>query len=146
MKYGIQVFEARKGKPGHRRHLPPTGHAWNKHDEAYTANRAGRRGGRDSLNVDIAPKVPSRSVRVITHTETNTRASGRRVRTNAEATRKCEDVEDWRSSPEAVAGTKRHTQELGKPHILSCSQFLWARPDAEYPDRESVSYGVADQA
>ena len=54
--YGMQVFEAQKGKPGHRRHLSPTGTTWNKHDEAYTEHRAGRRGRRESLKVDIAPK------------------------------------------------------------------------------------------
>jgi hypothetical protein len=71
----------------------------NKIDEAYTENRAGRKGGRDSLNVDIAPKWLFQSVRVITHTETNTRASAMRARMIVEATRECEDVKGWRSSP-----------------------------------------------
>ncbi len=44
-----------------------------------------------------------------------------------------------------MAWTKRHIQELGKPHIVSCESFF-TRPDAEYPDRERVSYGVADHA
>ncbi len=79
--------------------------------EAYTENRAGRRGDRDSLRVDMTPKSLFQSMRVITHTETNTRASVMRARIIAEATRECEDVKDWRSSPYIVACTKRHSKE-----------------------------------
>ncbi len=57
----------------------------NKTDEAYTENRAGRRGDRDSPKVDIAPKLPFQSARVLTYAEANTRASVKRRR-EAEAT------------------------------------------------------------
>ncbi len=66
---GMQVFEARKGTPGHRRLLKPQDLSWNTHDEASTANRAGRRGDRDSLNVDIAPNSLFQSSREVTQTD-----------------------------------------------------------------------------
>ena len=49
----------------------------NNPDEAYTEHCAGRRGDRDSLNGEIAPKGLFQSARVVTHTEANTRASVR---------------------------------------------------------------------
>ena len=138
----MQVFEARKGKPGHRRHLTPTGHAWNKHDEAYTENCAGRRGGRDSPKVDIAPKWLSQSARVVTHTEANTRPSvnegGKQRRPFKARMRRAGGVHFklWHVRRDAL-------WNLGSPgYCLSENE----RTGVEYPHRESAHSGVADTA